>query len=606
MSEKTKSHLIKAADYVAQFIAEQGIREVFAITGGASIHLIHAIAERHDVTFVCPHHEQAGAMAADAYARISGGLGCAVATSGPGATNLITGIACAWFDSIPTLYLTGQVTRFRFKGDTGVRQMGFQETDIVSMVKPITKLAVLITDTAELRYELERAVHIARSGRPGPVLVDIPDDLQREMIDPSALRPFLPADHDELKPTVTRQQIESCLALIAKAERPVLVLGGGVRLAGAADLVPQLVRALGFPVCPSWAAADMVPANDPQLAGTFGTHGTRAGNFTIQNADLVLAIGARLSTRETGSPLSAWAREAKTIIVDIDAAELGKFPTFGKKIDLPINADARQFIEGLLATQIESPDLAAWQERVIDWKSRYPVRTATISDADPVDPYEFVASLSRHLQPDDVIVTDTGCAVAWMLQGFQFKPGQRLIHAFNNTPMGYGLPGAIGAAFALGGKRRVICVAGDGSTMMNLQELSTIAHHDLPVKLFLIDNDGYAMVQQTQEQWLGGRHYASAIGAEGGMSFPDFRSVAAACGLATANIEKNGDIDLAISATLQSPGGVLCNVRIPATSRVIPQSRFGYPIEDSEPLLPRDEFLSNMIVQPLPISRVTT
>ena len=596
--------MIKVSDYIAEFVAGLGIRHVFAITGGASIHMIHSIAERPDVEFVCPHHEQAGAMAADAYARISGGLGCAVATSGPGATNMITGIAGAWFDSVPVLYLTGQVARFRFKGETGVRQMGFQETDIVNMVGPITKYVAQVMQADDLRYELEKAVHIARSGRPGPVLVDIPDDLQREMIDPAVLRSYVPAVEATTKKVALASQISRARELIRAAQRPVLVLGFGVRRAGAHRAALQLIDKLGMPVCPSWAAADMITGDHALLAGTFGTHGSRVGNFTVQNADLILAIGARLSTRETGNPLSSWAREARTIIVDVDPSELSKFPAFQKPLDLAIKADAGLFIEALLSSleTKDIPDASAWRDRVLDWRHRYQACLPIYRTEHPTNPYVFVDFLSQSLQPDDVIVVDTGCAVAWMMQGFRFKPGQRLLHAFNNTPMGFGLPGAIGAALALGGKRRVICVAGDGGFMMNMQELATVKHHQLPIKLFLLNNGGYSMVQQTQEQWLGGKHYAAASTKEGGLSFPDFNLVAQSCDIDVTEININADIEREVSRTLQLPGPVLCNVHISAAARVVPQSRFGFPIEDSEPLLPRAEFLSNMIVKPMPAS----
>jgi acetolactate synthase-1/2/3 large subunit len=402
----------------------------------------------------------------------------------------------------------------------------------------------------------------------------------------------------------SESQLEQCRSLLRLAKRPVLVLGFGVRLASATSLAWELINRLGIPVCPSWAAADMIPANHPLLASTFGTHGTRLGNFTVQNADLILAIGARLSTRETGSPLSWWAREASTIIVDIDGSELGKFPIFGKPLDLAIESDAKVFIEALLAvlTNEDLPDSREWVEQIGRWREQYPVCLPAYRGEVATNPYVFVEMMSRHLQDDEVIVVDTGCAVAWMMQGFKFKAGQRLLHAFNNTPMGYGLPGAIGAAFALGGKRRVICVTGDGSLMMNMQELATVKHHQLPIKLFLINNGGYSMVQQTQDQWLGGKYYASSSGKEGGLSFPDFNLLARSCGLDVTEIYDNKDVEQVIAHTLQLPGPVICNVHIASDARVIPQCKFGYPIEDSEPLLPRDEFLANMIVKPHSVS----
>jgi acetolactate synthase-1/2/3 large subunit len=592
---------IKVSDYIAEFIAGLGIKHVFAVTGGASIHMIHSIAEHPDIDYVCPHHEQAGAMAADAYSRVTGNLGCAIATSGPGATNLITGIACSWFDSVPTLYLTGQVARFRFKGDTGVRQMGFQETDIVSMVRPITKYAALVTDVGDLRRQLEKAIYIARTGRPGPVLLDIPDDLQREFVDPAGLPGFEP-DDESPPPQPSAADIDRILALLRSAKRPVLVVGWGVRLARAVTETIELINQLNMPVCPSWAAADLFASDHPLLAGTFGTHGTRAGNFAVQNADLVLCIGARLSTRETGSPMSSWARGAKTIVVDTDAAELAKFSHFQKPLDIAVNADAGAFVRSLLGSLGSSvlPDCADWRERVRTWRARYPVCAPSYRKESIVNPYVFVDRLSEHLQPDDVILVDTGCAIAWMMQGFRFKTGQRLFHAFNNTPMGYALPGAIGAAFALGKKQRVICVAGDGGLMMNLQEMATVKQHRLPIKLFLMNNAGYSMIQQTQEQWLQSRYYAAS--AEGGLAFPDFDLLAKSCGFETTGISKNAEIDQKIADVLAIDGPALCNVCISPKHRVLPQSKFGRPIEDAEPLLPREEFRSNMIVEPLAVS----
>lgn len=592
---------MKLSDYVADFLARQGIRHVFAITGGASVHLIHSIADHAGIDFVCPQHEQGGAMAADGYARVSGGLGAAIATSGPGATNLITGICCSWFDSVPVIYITGQVTTFRLKGTTGVRQMGFQETEIVPMVGPITKYAVMVTDPARIRYELEKAVYIAQSGRPGPVLIDIPDDLQRKEIDAATLEGYTPAPAEQRQAPDVAAAIERCLPLLAAAERPVLIIGWGVRLAGAVADIRSLADRLGFPIVPSWAAMDMFPADHELLVGGFGTHGTRHGNFAVQNADLVLAIGARLSTRETGSPLSSWARGAKTIIVDVDPAELGKFAHFDRPLDLAVEADAKTFITALEVRlkDFRGRNIEPWRQRVRGWKKRYPVCVPEFYEEEQINPYVFVEELSKASAEGDTIFVDTGCSIAWMMQGFRFKSGQRLFHDFNNTAMGYALPAAIGGCLAQGG-RPVTCVTGDGSLLMNIQELCTAQRHRLPIKLFLINNGGYSMVQQTQEQWLGGRYHATTV--EGGLCFPDFVKIADACGFSTLSVDRNKDLPAAIRRTMAANGPVFCDVRVPSSHRVYPQCKFGYPIEDAEPLLPRKEFLENMIVEPMEVS----
>jgi len=592
---------IKLSDYVADFLAKQGLRHAFIISGGASIHLLHSLAAHPDIAPICPHHEQAGAMAADAYSRVTGALGCAIGTSGPGATNLLTGIAGAWFDSIPVIYITGQVATYRMRGETGVRQMGFQETDILTMVAPICKYAVLVKDPQEIAFELEKAAFLACSGRPGPVVIDIPDDVQRMLIDPDSLSHFEgPEMASPAWTTAEARAMDQLMSLVTAAERPVVVLGFGVRASGAADLAREVVQQLRAPVLTSWAVKDMIDDSEPLLAGTFGTHGVRTGNFAVQNADLVISVGARLSTHETGTPLASWAREAKVAVVDIDPAELGKFAAFGKPLDVAIAADALAFLQDfqqrLNTTTL--PDFSAWRDRIASWRRQYPAQRHG-PPADTVDPYAFMSALARAMPDDEHVFVDTGCSVAWMMQALPVSRGVRLFHDYNNTAMGWALPAAIGGALALG--RSVTCVSGDGSLMMNLQELATVMRHNLPIKLFVMNNDGYAMVQQTQEQWLGGDYVGTSRA--GGLSFPDFVALAAAFDLPAITISNMAEAAGALAAAYAHTGPILIDVRIPDTERVTPQCKFGYPIEDAEPLLPRAEFLANMMVEPMPKSR---
>ena len=365
---------MKLSDYIADFLANQGIRHVFAISGGASVHMIDSIAKHPRIDFVCPQHEQAGAMAADAYSRVTRNLGAAISTSGPGATNMVTGACCAYYDSVPVIYITGQVTTFRLKRDTGVRQMGFQETDTVDIYKPITKYAVRVDDPTRIRYELEKACYLAKSGRPGPVLIDIPDDLQRELINPDELESFAPRPETK-NPAGLGDQVDRCVQLLEKAKRPVVILGWGIRLAKADGEAWKFVEELGFPVVPTWAMADMLPSDHSLIVGTFGTHGTRYGNFTVQNADLVLAIGARLDTRGAGSPHTEFAREAKKIVVDVDPSELSKFRVLGMDVDLLIHADAKDFLQAInqRIAGMAKQDTSEWAERIAAWKKRYPI-----------------------------------------------------------------------------------------------------------------------------------------------------------------------------------------------------------------------------------------
>jgi acetolactate synthase-1/2/3 large subunit len=488
------------------------------------------------------------------------------------------------------------VATFRLRGDTGVRQMGFQETDIVEMCRTITKYAVMLLDPKRIRYELEKACHLARSGRPGPVLIDIPDNLQREEIEPAQLESFTPRPaYDRPKPPAG--QMDACLGLIAAARRPVFIVGWGIRLAKAEAEAMAAIEALGFPVVPTWGALDMIPADHPLLVGSFGLHGTRYGNFAVQNADLILAVGTRLDTHETGSPLSSFAREAKRIIIDIDPTELAKFEKFGLKVDLPVHADAKEFLSELGRRLKGAPktDLSDWKVRIAKWKADYPICTPAYRQEKDVNPYVFIKSLSRAAAEGAVFFLDTGCAVAWTMQAFDFKKGQRMFHAFNNTPMGYGLPASIGACIALG-KKEVVYIAGDGSLQMNIQELATVMRHRLPIKIFLFNNHGYSMIQQTQDQWLGSRYEASTV--EGGLAFPDFVAVAKAYGFPTLTIRDSSEVDEKVRQAFAADGPVFCDVDIKSSHRVIPQVVFGRPIEDPGPLLPRPEFLSNMVITP--------
>lgn len=586
---------MKLSDYVVSFLAGLGIKHAFVVSGGASIHLLHSLNTIEGIEPICPHHEQSGAMAADAYARVSG-FGCAMATSGPGATNLITGIAGAWFDSIPVLYLTGQVTTFRLKGDTGVRQYGFQETEILPMVEPITKYSVQLRDPRKIRYELEKSVNIAKSGRPGPVLIDIPDDLQRQVIDVSDLEPFVAADLNSEGP-ISDGDLDFILSQMADADRPVMVWGSGIRLSGAIHKARQVLDLIEVPVLTTWGAKDML-ANDHKFnAGTFGSHGTRSGNFIMQNADFVLSIGARLSTRETGTPMSDWARGAKVAVVDVDEAELNKFEAFGRPVDLKIQADAGSFLDALTKKELVSLGKSDWKQRVVDWKVKYKDVPRSIQTT-KVDPYDFIAKLTRKAPDDTHIFTDTGCSVAWLMQAGELKLGQRTYHDFNNTAMGWGLPAAIGGALATSGE--TICITGDGSLMMSVQEFATAVAHKLPVKTILMDNSGYSMVRQTEGQWLDGVNVGTSI--ESGLAFPDWYKLGGSFGVSVKRLETSTNACEAIDWLLAQRGPTLLIVDIDPAEYVVPQVAFGYPIEDAEPHLPRGEFLEQMIVAPLAVS----
>jgi len=587
---------MKLSDYVADFLAKKGILHAFVVTGGASVHLIDSIAKHPNIEYICLQHEQAAAMAADAYSRVGDNFGVAISTSGPGATNMLTGICSAYFDSVPVIYITGQVSTFRSKKGTGVRQVGFQETDVIPMFQSVTNYAVQIEDAKRIRYELEKACYMAKNGRPGPVLIDIPDNLQREDINPEELESFIlpsPNIQEELD-----SQIDICLEMFEKAKRPVLILGWGIRLAKAAKEAEEFIEKAGIPFLPTWAVADFYPSNHYLYAGTFGTHGTRYANFTVQNADFVLSIGSRLDTKATGSPPDTFAREAKKVMVDIDENELNKFKKFKLNIDLAVNCDAKVFLQKLNTKikGVRNIDIADWINQVMLWKNQYPICPSYYHKEKEVNPYVFVEMLSQLSKEGDIIIVDTGCCLGWMMQGFEFKKKQRLYHDWNNTAMGWALAASIGASFAKN-KSPIICVTGDGSLQMNIQELATIIKYGLPIKIFLINNKGYSMIRQTQDQWLNSRYIASSI--EGGLPDINYSKIAEAYGFHTMEILKNNDIKECIQKAFQRKGPVFCNVEISADHRVIPQVKYGKPIEDPEPLLNREDFFKNMIVAPI-------
>jgi acetolactate synthase I/II/III large subunit len=588
---------LKLSDYVANFLSKQGILHVFVVSGGASAHLIDSIAKKDGMNYICAQHEQAGAMAADAYSRVTGNLGAAIATSGPGAINMLTGVCGAYYDSVPVIYITGQVARFRMKGNLGVRQIGFQETDTIDIFRHVTKYAVCVNDPTNIRYELEKACCLARSGRPGPVLIDIPDDVQREQVDPTKLASFVPEqeldDSDYIK-----KQVDLCVRLLHNAKRPIIILGWGIRLAKAEKETEELISNLGFPVVTTWAVADLLPTSHPLSVGTFGTHGTRYANFAVQNADLIFSIGSRLDTKATGSPMTSFARAAKKIILDIDCSELSKFQKFKMKTTLLIHSDAKKFLGMLnlkrdIKKSSRGRQISNWLEQIKIWKQKYPICTSKYYAEEEINPYVFIKTLSSCCDKDSIIVVDTGCTLAWTMQAFEFKSNQRIYHDWNNTAMGWALPASIGACFA-SERRPVICLVGDGSLQMNIQELSTIIYHRLPIKIFLINNKGYSMIRQTQDQWFNSDYEASTT--ESGLAFPDFVKIAQAYGYETITLNRNNELAKGVREVLDSDQAFFCNLEISPEYRVAPQVTFGRPNEDMEPLLDREEFKANMII----------
>ena len=596
---------VRVADYIAQTLATHGVRHVFMITGGGAMFLNDAFGLEKRIQYVCNLHEQACAVAAEGYARVAGEMAAVCVTTGPGGTNTLTGVLGQWLDSIPVLYLSGQV-----RYDTGVpstglplRQFGDQEANIVDIVRPITKYAVMVTDPKLVRYHLEKAIHLAVSGRPGPVWLDVPLNIQSSLVEEAELKSYDPQEAaNRTAPVLVGDLIDQVIERLSISERPVILAGAGVRLAGAADAFYRLAEKLAIPVQVAWNAIDLFPSAHPLYAGRPGTVGQRGANFIFQNADLLLSLGCRLNVRQIGYNFPAVARAAYKIAVDIDPAELRK-PTI--KIDLPVNADAAEFIRTLdmrLGTRRlpkRRPWLSWCQERI----RRYPVVLPEYGRRRrPVNPYVFCDMLSKCLDARDVMVSSNGASCVIPIQAMQVKRGQRHIVNSGCAAMGYGLPAAIGACFA-SGQKRVVCLEGDGSIQLNIQELETVHYHRLPLKIFVFSNGGYLSIRSTQNNFFDGRLVGES--ARSGVGFPDFVKVAKAYGIPACRITRHSQSEETIQQVLDSDGPVLCDVVMdpgqafsPRTaSKRLPDGRMvSSPLEDMYPFLPQDEFLSNMII----------
>ena len=600
------STMIKVSDYIFKRLAEDyNVRHIFMVVGGGAMHLNDSLGREKRIKYICNHHEQACAMAAEGYSRVTGELGVINVTTGPGGINALNGVFGAWTDSIPMLVISGQVKRETCMATykiPGLRQLGDQEANIIDMAKVVTKYAVFVDDPNSIRYHLERALYLATSGRPGPCWLDIPLDVQSSMVDEKALPAY---DPEEDRPQWDLRALPGvCREIIGKiraSQRPVLMAGGGIPIAHAEDTFDVLIRKLGIPVTTAWTH-DMIATDDPLFCGRPGTVGDRAGNFVAQNADVLLVIGSRLNIRQVSYNWKSFARHAFKIQVDADEAELNK-PTV--KPDLPVCCDAKLFIEEMIRQLDKSDydlqhhaDWLAWcKERVV----RYPVVLPKHPSPDgPINPYYFIDTLFRKLTDDDVVVCGNGAACVIPFQVAFIKKGQRVFANSGCASMGYDLPAAVGAAVAGEGKR-VICIAGDGSIQMNIQELQTVAHHRLPIKIFVLNNGGYISIRQTQSNFFG-RFVGESP--ESGVSFPDMVKVAEAYGLQAFRIERPdfaGDIETA----LNTPGPVLCEVMLDPDqpfeprlkSRELPDGRIVSPaLEDMFPFLDREELLSNLLV----------
>lgn len=594
---------MKLTDYVVQLLADSGVSHVFGLTGGAVVHLFDSAARSGRLQPIFHHHEQAAAFAAQAYARANGNLGACFVTTGPGVTNALTGLAAAWIDSVPCIYISGQARLSHTAQGRKVRQVGTQHLEVVPLVQSMTKYAVLIEEVASIRYHLEKAIHLATTGRPGPVWIDLPLDMQWADINPHELRGFtpespeLPIAHETMDPSLA-----TCLAWLKESKRPLVLAGYGVALGKAQDVFGEFINRHALPYLTTWGAVDVLPSNHPCNLGRPGIAGHRGANLAIQNCDLLIVLGSHLCLPVTGTMLSSFARAARIVMVNIDPEEMANRSI---PIHLPIVSDVKSFLQDMNNHVPAGQNFgsASWQDTCQLYRRTYlsppPVAGDTIS------PYEFVQTLSELSADDDIVVVDGGGTNVYVaFQTFRIKGRQRMILSTGLCAMGSGLPESIGACFG-SGQRRTLCLSGDGSMQLNIQELQTIRHHGLPVKIFITDNSGYLSIRGTQKEFLDENYIGS--NAAGGVSLPDYTKVAAAYGIPSVLIDRRENLRTVLAEVLSRPGPEVCVVRTSPVQEIIPRQGFdrrangtfaARPLEDMAPFLDRKEFAEAMQIPP--------
>lgn len=592
---------IKVSDYIAQYLAEKSITYVFSVVGGGAMHLNDSFGNNKNLTCIYCHHEQACAIAAEGYYRVNNSPAVVCVTTGPGGTNAITGVLGSWLDGLPMIVISGQVRYETCARSTGLplRAMGDQEFDITKAISSMTKYCEMIIDKTKIKYALDKAFFYALNGRPGPVWLDIPLDVQGAIIETDDLESFEGVKENN---TVTDETVDRIIDLINRSKRPVINAGSAIRTSNAKPIFDILVKRLGIPVVTGWNSIDLIATDNPYYVGRAGIMGDRAGNFAIQNSDLILSLGSRLSIRQVGYNFESWAREAFVIDVDIDESELKK-PTI--HVDLPICCDVKTVIEKLNSKLknmlIESKE--EWVLQCLKWKRNYPVTQKKHYDSKQVNVYAFIDTLSKNLSSDSLTVVGNGSACVVGSQSYVIKEKSKFIINSAVASMGYDLPAAVGACFA-NGKKDVVCVTGDGSIQMNLQELQTIIHHKLPIKIFIINNGGYHSIRQTQNNLFAGR--LVGIGNDSSdLSFPSMEKIAFAYGFPYFKITETKDLDSKIKQVLSSEGNSITEVFVTIEQNFEPKSSskigddgkiYSPPIEDMFPFLPPEELKDNMII----------
>ena len=577
----------RTCENTIDLLIENGINTFFLVTGGAIVPTIDYIGRNKLANYYCFQHEQAAAMAAEGYYRTTGKIGAVLSTSGPGAQNLLNGICGCWYESIPCIFITGQVSTYESSDSIVMnpRQFGFQETPVVESFTPFTKYAKKIKTVEEVEPVIKTAINKCKSGRFGPVLIDFPVNIQTSE---SEFNMEI-ISSDKIDNWHLSAQVLELEDMLKNSKRPLILLGHGIRLSDSIEKARVFIDRFNIPFVVSWGGFDLIEHSHKRFVGDIGVYGKRGANFAIQNCDLLISIGSRLDTRQTGGDLSKFAREAKKVMVDVDSNELHKGR--GLEIDLPIECDAGIFLDSVL-NSIKSGPLQNydWIEKCKEWKNRKEPRLKY--DNDLLTSYEVVDKINYLVNSDDIIIPDEGGHLVWCMQKFKIE-NQRMFSNFGNSSMGYALPSAIGAAIGTG--NRIICIDGDGGFQMNIQELQTVKNYNLPIKIIIINNGCYGIIKQFQDAYCESRY--TATDGQKDYTLPDFGEVAKAYGIESVTIEGKKDIDKKLNYVMSYEGPILCNIKIDPTQKLIPKLEFGNPLEDMYPYLTDKEINDNMIIK---------
>ena len=585
---------MKVSDYIVKFIKEYNVDTIFGYQGGMITHLVDSIFKEDGINFVSLYNEQGAAFAAEGYSRVSGNLGVAIATSGPGATNLVTGIASCFFDSIACIFITGQVNTYELRRNDNIRQEGFQETDIVKIVESITKYSVSIKNESDIKYHLEKAFFLAKNKRCGPVLLDIPMNIQRAEVNEDELKGFYYTDeHLEMEKYILNEvdlnnEIQNVINLIKESSRPIILSGGGIRLSKAVDELKLFSEISNIPVVTTLMGLDSIDSEHENHVGYMGSYGNRYSNLAVANSDLLIVLGSRLTTRQTSTNVKSFAREAKIIHIDIDSNELN----LKLKEDISIRCDLKVFLTKIidkLNMDDYKYDFSIWMDKIRDYKKQYPSYPTNIYENE-IDPNEIMHFIGNLCNENTIFSLDIGQNQIWASQSIAIKKGQRILNAGGMGPMGFSIPASIGAWYS-SNKSKIISIVGDGGFQMNIQELQTIIRDNIPIKIIIMNNKALGMIRHFQELYYDSKYYGTIEG----YSTPDFIKVCTAYGIDSTRISSIDEIHK-IKELLDDDKSHLIEISLSKITYSIPKLEMGRPIEDQSPLIDRDEFYKNMIV----------